>query len=323
MTIEVRLLRNFYAGGIEESVLKPNNPPDFKSWINSGVYTVVAVPSKDEFSLHIRDYVAFSSMLSHDASRMSSASFESVKSIRYQEDMPKSLAWAAIQSYYAAFFSAHAILRFFGYVCSYLERGHVVTLDQYASLQGLDGVLKYAAGYFCGTYDNVSNQLNLKRLRNTHEDTWKLLSSLLESLSQDVLEVQGLGTKKQEISSYLSDLKLCLSNRGRHSSEAWLSYVRNSVNYRQEHGAWYPHGNQQEAVERVMRLISMWCVKDSSIFNSISPKSDLEFFFEACSRVVNFHYVLLGDLCSISKSSNGCFERLPKRFLETYSDQRV
>lgn len=101
----------------------PDKRCDFKAWVSLGKYIVRDIPSNAEIDIEANNEHAFYHMIAFDSCRMAAASFETMHNIQSVVSLPKSVGWVAIKSYYAAFFSAHSIMRCFGYTCSQLEKG--------------------------------------------------------------------------------------------------------------------------------------------------------------------------------------------------------
>ncbi len=287
----------------------------FKSWIASGNFIVRNINSLSNIELEVNNERSFYSMLAYDICRMSSASFETMHHIKSANNLPKSFGWIAIKSYYAAFFSAHSILRCFGYICSQLEKGHVMQINDYGQAVGLNGALKLESAYFSGRYDSVSRRLSLKRMKNTHEDTWHALVDCLESVSRDVLQVSGLSASKQMISSNIDDLKNYLTDRGRLSKGNFLSKFRNAVNYRQEHDSWHPYGRSSIRADKILSLMSKWQSKDDLSMAVWKESLEAYNFFVACRGVINLNFLLILLIVENSDGASNLFKRWPVKLL--------
>jgi hypothetical protein len=288
---------------------------DFKSWIASGNYIVRNISSTSNLELEVNNEYSFYNMLAYDICRMSSASFETMHHIKSGNALPKSFGWIAIKSYYAAFFSAHSILRCFGYICSQLEKGHVKQISDYGQAVGLSGVIKPEAGYFCGYYDRNSRLLSIKKMKNTHEDTWHALINCLNAISSDVLKVSGLSVNKQMVSASIDDLTHNLTDRGRLSKGSFLSQFRNAVNYRQEHDSWHPYGRNSIRTDKIISLMSTW--QSKADLSSVVWKESLDAynFFVACRGVINLNFLLIMLIVENSDGASNLFKRWPVKLL--------
>src|ERR1035441_8432610 len=77
-------------------------------------YQIYSPITPTSFVLSFTDAEPFLSAFAGDINRIGSASFESALGIVKSSALPKSTAWLVIQTYYSAFFSAHALLRILG-----------------------------------------------------------------------------------------------------------------------------------------------------------------------------------------------------------------
>lgn len=292
----------------------PSDYCDFKKWVSSGNYIVRGIPSTTSIEIDVNNEYAFNHMMAFDSCRMAAAAFETMLNIRSVEHIPKSIGWIVIKSYYAAFFSAHSIMRCFGYVCSQLEKGHVNQLNGFAQAVGLLGSVKPEAGFFSGVYESSSRTILLRKMKNTHEDTWSTLVDCLNFVSQEVLSVAGLSAHKQKISADISDLVFRLTDRGRLAKGNYLSQFRNAVNYRQEHDSWHPYGKQSVRAEKVTLLLSSW--KNVEDVSTAVWKESLDSynFFVACRDIVNLNYSLINLLIENSVKDN-FYKRWPGMLL--------
>lgn len=308
------LLRPLIVQGLLETDI-PKNISDFKSWISSGQYIIRSVPSKKEIQIEINNDYAFSHMLAYDSCRTATASFESMQSIHSINGLPKSYSWIAITCYYAAFFSAHAIMRCFGYTCSQLERGHIQILHDYSSAIGISNSLKLEKGYFCGKHDASCRIFTLRKMVNTHEDTWFWFTKCLESMSKDVLGVSGVTSKKQALSAEIDDLIIGLKNNGHSVKGNYLSQFRNAVNYRQEYDSWHPYGKGSIQAEQILSLVRNWKNESIPLVGGWKKSKDVYNYFFTCAAIVNLCHSLIQVIIDNSESNNNLYKRWPNKFL--------
>lgn len=288
---------------------------EFKKWLSSGSYIVRDIPTNKRVEIEVNNEHAFHHMVAFDICRMSSASFETMYNLRDVALLPKSFAWIAIKSYYAAFFSAHSIMRCFGYICSQLEKGHVLQINSYGQIIGLTNVVKPESGFFSGVYDSSSRILFLDKMKNTHEDTWKTLVDCLTKVSQDVLNVTALKANKQILSASITEIIEKITDRGRLSNGNYLSQFRNSVNYRHDYDSWHPYGKRSIKSEKIISLLSKWNFEGDSSSPIWKESREAYDFFSACKDVVNFNHSLIQVLVSNANSDKNLFKRWPSKLL--------
>lgn len=309
------LLRPLLVKGILETT-NQNKYIDFKTWIASGKFLVNSVNSSSSFELYINDEFHFVEMLSFDSNRMATAGFETIESISFNEKLPKSFGWIAIQAYYAAFFSAHSIMRNFGYSCSQLEKGHIQDINDYATALGMQGSLKKDGGYYRAIYNKNNSTLNIKKMENTHEDTWHTFIECLKYLSINVLLVAGISNDKKALSSEIDQLILDLQHNGQYANGAFLTKFRNAINYRQEYQAWHPYGKSNIQAQAIINLIKNW--KNCPLPNPARWKRspDVFDFFMCCLKIVNLNYVILLMIMSNSTQKKNFYSQWSNSFLK-------
>jgi hypothetical protein len=309
------LLRPMIVQGLLKSELSKESQ-EFKAWLSSGNYLVRSVPSSKEIHIEINNDYSFNHMLAFDSCRMATAAFETMENIQLTPILPKSYGWIAIKCYYAAFFSAHAIMRCFGYTCSQLERGHIKLLNDYCLALGVSNTMRVEGGFYSGQYNSSNRMFALKKMANTHEDTWLCFVKCLNSLSLDVLSVSGVTSKKQALSAELTDLISTLKNEGRLTKGNYLSQFRNSINYRQKHCAWHPYGKKSIKTDKIMALIKNWKNETIPLLGSWKESRDAYNFFYSCTEIVNLCYKVINIIIDNSATINNLYSRWPNKFLK-------
>lgn len=311
---DIDLLRSLLVQGLLDTEI-PKEKQDFKAWISSGQYIVRSMPSASQIELVINNDYAFNHMLAFDSCRMASAAFETMENVQAVPRLPQSYGWIAIKCYYASFFAAHSIMRSFGYTCNQLEKGHINLLNDYGLVLGLSPSIKPEAGFFAGRYDHATTTLELAKKNKTHEDTWYWLVKCLEMLSQKVLYVSGVTSKKQALSAAIDDLINHLKDGGRFSKGNYLSHFRNAVNYRQEFHSWHPYGKNSVKSEKIISLISSWQSNEIQVLAGWKESKDAYRFFSTCAEVVNLSYLLMNLILDNSTNRHNLYRRWPNKLL--------
>lgn len=311
---DIDLLRSLLVQGLLETEV-PKEKHDFKAWISSGKYIVRSILSPTHIELVINNDYAFNHMLAFDSCRMASAAFETMENVQAVARLPQSYGWIAIKCYYASFFAAHSIMRSFGYTCNQLEKGHIDLLNEYGLVVGLTSSIRPEAGFFSGRYDHSNTSFELIKMKNTHEDTWYWLVKCLEMLSQRVLNVPGVTSKKQGLSAAIDDLIHRLKDGSRFSKGNYLSHFRNAVNYRQEFHSWHPYGKSSIKSEKIISLISTWQSDEIQTIAGWKESKDAYKFFFTCSEVVNFSYLLMNLIMNNSTNRKNLYRYWPNKLL--------
>ncbi|MFU7259993.1 hypothetical protein ACM742_19790 [Pseudomonas aeruginosa] len=294
--MDFSLFRTLIGNKISQS--QGSSQREFKAWIASGKYQVTNITS-DEVELYILDHDFLAESLGYDFARFTCAAVESLRNISEDIYFPKATAWAGIRSYYSSFFAAHATLRLFGTSCSQIEPQQASLLNRYASqIYGLNG--KIPAGFYAGEFNSQKNTLKLKKLSETHKDTWTIFNKKLSELSQSILTVPGLTKSKQEISTFLSQLSTAITDQNKLSSGNWLSMYRNNLNYKQQYDAWFPYKKNSVKFKQLEKYINSW---HSSKFNpniGLLETDERLRFFGTCAAITHLLKGLSADLSSIS-----------------------
>lgn len=273
---------------------------EFKAWLASGRYQVNSIsPGGSEVELYVVDHEFLAESLGYDFCRFACAAFETTRDIKEDSNFPKATAWAGIRAYYAAFFSAHSILRLFGVSCSQIEASQASTLTKYAaSLYGVNN--KLSSGFYMGSFDSANNLVSLKKLNDTHKDTWSIFHAKLRELSNSVLAVQGVSKEKADVSAFLTSLSNALTDSGKHGAGNWLSLFRNNLNYKQDYEAWYPYRKASIRFDQVGKYISGCQSKDFNPNFGLLESDERLRFFGTCAAVIYLLFQLSHDLSLVS-----------------------
>jgi hypothetical protein len=296
--MDVKLLRSFWTKDIH--CYSGKGSLDFKAWVNRGTYEVVAIPRAGEITIKIGDTGPFLDSLAFDIARFACASMETFEGLTEVGKFPKATAWAAVRSYYSAYYAAHAMIRLFGNVFSQLEDGHITILQDYADLYGIGTPLK-KSGSYSGQFNSQTNELTLTHKNDSHRDVWKTFVTLIGRLSTDVIEINALPGKKMEVSESLSYLKDALDAQGTYSGGGWLSSYRNNINYRHDYGAWFPYTSQSIRFSDIQKYLRPWKDDMASFNNWLTEHNEKKKFFGVCASVVLLCRLLVEDLESVCK----------------------
>ena len=288
-------IRPFWLPGISNATGGPY--ASLREWFSAGSYQISSPTQNDSFVLDVlqSDVSQLISGFAADINRLATAAFESVVLISRSRRFPKSTAWLLVNSYYAAFFSAHAILRALGLGCSQLGPLQVTRINDVAALYGADGAPVSRGLYRC-TFDASGPRLTCQRvdISGVHEGFWYVFHQRLVDLSNEVLLDQNLPRPtKQYVSGKLADLVSVLETENAPHGN-WLSQVRNKVTYNQQLGVWYPYPGRTNPADDLFRQTSAWL--RSPLELTFQLKSPLRRFQEACVFLVGLCRVLTEDL---------------------------
>jgi hypothetical protein len=272
---------------------------DLKAWIANQNYFIDQDISSSCFSLRAADPNEVRNALANDLDRLASAAFESAAGVRAEPTLPRSLAWGSIRYYYAAFFAAHGLMRLFGTACVYLDAVHVSRILEVADNFGRSGGLSVlSAGFYSARVSARFDCVSFDRIEDSHRDTWNTLLKVLDELSTCVPNATALASHRLEALELLSNLKAGLTRSGSPKGN-WLSTLRNSINYRQTHGVWFPYSRSADPaiLESAARA---WTTKPGTR-PLAADRGDLCEFFEQSAALVG----LLRELITIAAEMHG------------------
>jgi hypothetical protein len=269
-------------------------------------YQIYSQITPTSFVLSFTDPEPFLNAFAGDINRIGSASFESALGITKSRALPRSAAWLIIQTYYSAFFSAHALLRMLGESCTPIDREQLNSLTRIGSLFGATSASPMVGGLYHLTCDAKARTISGTALSGSpHEVFWKVFYERVMRLSSEAVTVstESLGNR-QLASGKLYELaeNLCFqsSPRGR-----WLSTVRNAVNYSQKHATWYPYAGQQKYYEQLFEKAGEWSEDPIDLDLGSYGDKDLRRFQVTCNFIVAAFRSLTVDMagrCTTGRS---------------------
>ena len=247
------------------------------------------------FLLYSTDDESFKTALLCESARFSAAALETLASISEPLRFPRSIGWALIKLYYAAYFSAHSVMRVFGIALTYLEAAHVNKVSEYAGLT-VSPPPKYPVGDYAVEFDAKSLSCQFKAKSNAHKDAWASFNALLRRVSSDVSGVQGLTTSKLAVSGFLDQLVDGLSGDGDVADGSWLSKTRNEINYQQKHGVWFPYAGSNIRFDELSVIIDGWSIDEMRVGNGLIHGTRLRRFCHTCCAIAHLSRLLMHEV---------------------------
>lgn len=265
---------------------------DIRGWIATQDFGISANIGASNFELDVNDWSQVERALGVESNRFGVGAIESVNGIRRDPDLPKALAWQIVRSYYAAFYSAHTLMRLFGYSLTHLPSSHANKVFQVADLLGHCGTAtKVRDGFYFAEFSEFSRTAKFVRVEDSHADTWSSFLKVTHAIEQKVNVTVALNSHKMKTVSFISDLNAGLTHKGHHRGN-WLSRIRNNVNYRFTNDAWFPYGNPGIAPDLPESRAANWDKLDRQLtYHRKLP--DLKIFFETCFALVTTCQALL------------------------------
>ncbi len=311
------LLRPRWAAGLNKVTIP--NVAGVESWLLSGKYNWLPSPAG---AVHLDASAAKDSLaqaVASEVARFSCATYESLLDASPREHEDRALGWALIRYYYATFYAAHALLRLSG-------KSITMIAPQTAS------TLKRVGGQYLGVSPQLENGLHIIEIDSinrskivirkigsgnggSHEDMWRVFLKLVKDLEDQLVLTQGQSQPALAAVQVLVKLRTQLCQQGK-ASGAWLSSVRNSLNYRHEYGVWYPYTLTSKAASGLLQRMNRWGPSDPNGFDIGLATNDLEWFIDSCNVTTRLLTAALNDLSSRAVKSRSSFvDRQPFKLL--------
>lgn len=190
----------------------------------------------------IQDEERFQRFLAGDFERFTLAAIESFYRSRSAGTDLSFTAWRLLESYYAAFFAGHAIMRALGGGVSYLASSEASRIRQIADLYGLsDFDLAAGSVFFEILEQDGSWRLTIRsgtRGKGVHDGFWRDFCDFIQRRAEkSVAEGGSDATDLLAATVALTDRILV----GGNGTASWLAETRNAINYRHELNAWFPY----------------------------------------------------------------------------------
>lgn len=220
-------------------------------WLATGSWSISDAVVRKKANIALHDYDQFNDACINDAFRLGSAAFESAHAVDVCKEDSRSFAWQFIAYYYSGYFAANALMRLCGYACTNINAMDCAEINQCASLYGLGGTEeknKIVPGvYYSTTTRSPADTWTLSAISSkggVHIQFWTGFLKFLLELERYIKDSPNAKSDKDaaglEIRMLIEGLKFSNTNSG-----AWLSEVRNAINYRLEYGAWFPYADAE------------------------------------------------------------------------------
>lgn len=273
-------------------------------------YTVIYNPNDTFFlDFQIQDPILYA--LCCDCSRFACASFQSLGTFSMTHCTKLSLPWDLIKLYYAAFYAAHAILRFVGQGCSYLSDSHVKRLNDLLSLMSPTPAPTIVPGLYHAWLMNNNTQLHFKkvgaRFGGSHEDFWKTFATAVLQLNAAILSGPLTPSDAQQVFAKLDELIGILRQRGTYGR---ISSIRNELQYRHGYEGWLPSRMPKSHRGELINLGCQWRSDPMRIRLTAGRLADLGEFTSACAFLVGICRSLIERVGERSSARSRSFARV-------------
>jgi hypothetical protein len=251
-------------------------------------YDLSVIDSSQSIVLDFREPTFIAEALAADCTRFSCAAFQTASEINDDLGTRDRLAWGLLKLYYAAFYAGHATLRALGEGCTYFNKPHITRLVKMAEALSLAPGFGIESGlYHCILTQNdtaISCVRSRGKTGGAHEAFWNIFGTKLKAIGDGVLGGPLPRADAQAVFSQIDQLLRVLSKS---AGYGWLSFVRNDIQYRLQHGVWYPEIMRSQSRDRLRGLAKQW-TRDPMAIDLQSPRSDtLGDFTVSCAFVLS------------------------------------
>ena len=272
-------------------------------------YNVVANPD-GSIVLDFRDDKQLLYALCCDCSRFAAASFQSLGAFSSDTCDKISFPWDLIKLYYAAFYSAHSIIRLAGQSCSFLNYNHAARLNAYLSAISSGKPPTVPVGLYHGRLMMNATQICFVKVGSgtggSHEEFWKVFAAFIQELSNATLSGPLGQTDAQQVFAKLDEMLGLLRQKGAYGR---LSSIRNELQYRHGYEGWQPSAMRKSHHEELIHLGCQWRSDPMSIRLTSGRLGDLGEYASACAFLVGVCRSVAQRVCERSSAGHNSFLR--------------
>lgn len=299
-------LRPFWLPTIAE--IDGNPTSRLNEWVGDGQYYFDAPVDASTAAFVLTPGSSLLPTFAAEMSRFGAAAIETSAGVS-QSPTPKSTAWLFIQTYYAAFYAAHSLLRSFGISATNFRSSQCQKADLIAAALGFSTAPLNNAQFRC-EYLSSSSRLACTKAHGSgiHEQFWRIFDGFLVNTLPRILKNPALASQDaQDIFLKLTELRAILRSAN-HSGGNWLSTVRNEVTYSQQHAAWFPYGRSKGECLHLFKLQEVWRNEPDTIVLSPPKANEAEQFILACGFLVSLSVANAREM-ALRSPSNRSFLR--------------
>lgn len=291
------LLRPRWVAGLNKVTIP--NVAGVESWLLSGSYAWLPSPAG---AVHLDASAATDSLaeaVASEVARFSCATYESLLDAGPGEHADRALGWALVRFYYATFYAAHALLRLSGKSVTMIAPQTASTLNRVGG-QYLGVSPQLTSGLHVIELDAMNrSKVVISKIGSSnggsHEEMWRLFLDLVTDLENQLVLTQGQSPPALAAVQVLTELRKQLCRQGK-ASGAWLSTVRNGLNYRHEYGVWYPYKLSAKSASTLLQRMSRWEPCDPNGWDIGLGADDLACFIDSCNVMTRLLTAALNDL---------------------------
>jgi len=254
------------------------------------------------FKAKLTDYELFLRAFAADINRFGCAAIESMNEVHYKPLFSKSHSWKCIKAYYAAYYSAHAILRMNGISCTNFERENLNSVEGIADIWGMQNGVSIEKGYYQCTIDSTAKEILCNKIvatgsKGSHEQLWSVFLKHMEYIISEISN-STVTPELQRILNKLLDLRNTLIAYGSNGGN-WLSKVRNEINYKHVNGLWYPYKDSERYFDKIENMLENWEEIPDNLDLSANYAKPVLRFLDACIFIVSLYLNSAKDMSTL------------------------
>lgn len=245
-----------YAGFLSRLGQEPAKEGGFQRWLLRGSYQPMECQDRHAVLLSRAKLSEFVPYACYDFERFSLSSRETFAVFRDEYLSKRISSWPLLKLYYSAFFAAHALMRGRGMGVVKLARQHTGHLNAVGSTflknhdPMLPGMFKYAV-----LRSRVLGEIEVTiepapTGAGVHESFWTMFCEFLNA--EAALSVKNGMADSAEFVVGAAEITQAI-RAGGHGSGAWLSSIRNEINYQHMHETWFPLRKGSAAISALDR----------------------------------------------------------------------
>lgn len=247
-----------------------------------------------------------------DCRRLSVSWLQSTLECWPEDDDKLAIPWSLVRLYYSAFYASHVVVRLLGRACCWLESTHLTRIDDvHRAVTGSPLPFRAEPGSYLCAVDRDGSQFTLSRIsasnRGAHEALWAVVEVAIRDRTPTVLSGTLPTRDAQLVVAKLDEFRDLAKLNG---SSAWLSKVRNAIQYRMEHNVWHPTQVGMRERRELAKLFKAW--QDDPInldLAAVRARPLLVQFAAACTFLIALCRALLSRIEQASLDRQRSFVR--------------
>ena len=301
MTVFVEALRPLFAPGVVSA--RARDAKSFQQLLSEKKKGFLVQHNASHWTLEFCEKERLAGYFAYDSNRMGCAAFQSFETARVGMKDKHRMPWALIQAYYAAYYAGHAVMCAFGRNSKHLDGELVRYLNCLFSAQSLTLM---SSGLYLVAAEPSGTGLTLAPLSSgavkggAHERFWGVFCDEIRRVGNEVLALRGVPQQDtQDTSTKLTELLHAMG--GPQQGKAWLSQVRNEVQYRHERDVWWlAKANRRPDAKALSGIMNGWR-DDPKDIELRSHPDELRRFVASCTFLVSLCRAVLEEVGKCGK----------------------